>query len=92
MKKIIFTLIYILSVGFAVNFFNVQGTTQSVETEKTTTLAFDLENSNHFFSIPKILASGPIKPLPEPINFSLFGFGFFLVIGLGWIKKTPDKH
>ncbi len=92
MKKISFTLIYILSIVFAVNFFNVQGTTNSNETEEVKDITGVLNNTSHFFSIPKILVSGPIKPLPEPINFSLFGFGFFLVVGLGWIKKTPDKH
>lgn len=92
MKKIPFTLIYMLLVVFAVNFFNVQGTTNANETEKPDSLTVDLQNAGHLFSIPKILVSGPIKPLPEPINFSLFGFGLFLAIGLGWIKKTSDKH
>lgn len=92
MKKISFTLVYILSIVFAVNFFNVQGTTNSIQAEKTADLTVDLKKTNLFFSIPKILVSGPIKPIPEPINFSLFGFGLFLVVGLGWIKKTSDKH
>jgi hypothetical protein len=92
MKKVSFTLIYIIAVVFAVNFFDVQGTTNSNETEKTATLTIDLKKNNHFFSIPNILVSGPIKPLPEPINFSLFGFGLFLVVGLGWIKRTSDKN
>lgn len=92
MKKITITLIYILSVVFAVNFFNAQGTTNSIETEKTADLTVVPNKISHFLLIPKILVSGPIKPLPEPINFSLFGFGFFLVVGFGWIKKTSDKH
>lgn len=81
-----------LLVVFTVNFFNVHGTTNASETEKTDSLAVDLQTAGHFFPIQKILVSGPIKPLPEPINFSLFGFGLFLAIGLGWIKKTSDKH
>jgi hypothetical protein len=92
MKKISFTLIYIIAVVFAVNFFDIQGATNSNETEKMATLSVDLKKANHFFSIPRILVSGPINPLPEPINFSLFGFGFFLVVGLGWIKRTSDKN
>jgi hypothetical protein len=92
MKKISFTLIYIVAVVFAVNFFDVQGTTNSNESGKTVNLTVELQKAAHFLSIPKFLVSGPIKPIPEPINFSLFGFGFFLVVGLGWIKRTPDKH
>jgi hypothetical protein len=94
MKKFALTLVYILVTVISVNYFKAEGNTNSSLNSTSST-----ENGIHGnhtlksrISLPMLLSSGPAKPVPEPINFSLFGFGFFIVVGFGWIKKNPDKH
>jgi hypothetical protein len=92
MKKITFTLVYLLMIVFAVNVFNARGNTDFKSMPSVDSISPNKTAGMNSTSLPMILASGTDKPIPELLNFSLFGFGLFVVVGFGWIKKTHDKH
>jgi hypothetical protein len=88
MKRVTFTLVYIALISIAANINKVQGNTsgQSIASlESPITQMYERTSS-----LPMVLASGPVTFFPEPTTISLFGFGFLMVIGFGWIKKSPD--
>jgi hypothetical protein len=93
MRKFALTIVYILVVVFAVNFFRAEGNTNTVPDQISLVSSennFEAQKNNPSF--PMLLSSGPVKSIPEPISFSLFGFGFFIVVGIGWIKKSPEQN
>ena len=90
MKRVTFTLVYILLFSIAANIHNVQSTTKSspvIVSPDTHT-----ESPKKGQTLPIVLTSGPVHTFPEPATFSLFGFGFLLIIGFGWIKKAPEHE
>jgi hypothetical protein len=92
MKKITLTLVYLLMIVLSVNFFNVRGNTDFNTLPSIESSSPNKTVEQNITSLPMILASGPDRPIPELLNFSLFGFGLFVVVGFGWIRKTHDKH
>lgn len=96
MSKLALTIVYILVVVFTVNFFKAEGnTTTDADQISLLSVENDLGNKKNkpsFPLFPLFLSSGTTKSIPEPISFSLFGFGFFIVVGFGWIKKSPEKN
>lgn len=92
MSKLAVTVIYILVVVFTVNFFKAEGNT-TADSDQMSLLSVENEfgTKQNKPSFPLFLSSGTTKSIPEPISFSLFGFGFFIVVGFGWIKKSPEK-
>ncbi|MBN1602051.1 MAG: hypothetical protein JW915_10600 [Chitinispirillaceae bacterium] len=93
MSKLALTVVYILVVVFTVDFFKAEGNT-TANPDKISLLSFENElgNKENNPSSPLLLSSATTESIPEPISFSLFGFGFFIVVGFGWIKKSPEKN